>query len=512
MGRGRTGPSASDALVALVALVALHQAANANTIPVTLDNGVVGAGHVAVGLDEYGAFGVGLHPSLYDHFQPPGATEGTPTYIGNVMVFITSLPDNKRTAVTLTEDSFGVDLVEPGGDGIVGDRALARTVTTPNTSLAANKLTSAFEITDPVASPSSAVRLSFALTQELTATPQMTGLLQQTYKITNNGTVDTALVFEVQWDLDLPWTRPLGFPASSWYLDDVVGVGPGQCYVYQHEPGSTVMAVALADGGSDVPISYHFGGKRGVIPENGPPAYGTSIDHQIFDNREMPTSWRNHLATVGYDTAGESALIAADAMIGTEYRFPLAVGQTVTIRLDRHYGTVAVPCAVVGMNCGDGIQNPGEACDSGGVDTATCNGATCTAVACGDGYINTVAGEACESNGLDAVDCNGTACVAPTCGDGYLNTAAGEACDSSGVDTDACNGATCTAPACGDGYVNAAAAEECEMDSALCDATSCTYAYQFGGGCAGCSTGEPREALPLGVLVALVVLRRRRAR
>jgi MYXO-CTERM domain-containing protein len=512
VGRGRTGLRAIGACVALVALVARHRAANANSTPLTVDNMVVGPGHVAIGLDDYGAFGVGLHPSLYDHFRPPGATEGSPSYIGDAFVFVTSLPDNKRTAVALTEDSFGIGLVEMSGDGIVGDRALARTITTPNTQLAPNKVTSAFAITDPMASPSAAVKLSFTLTQELTSTPQLSSLLAQTYTITNTGTVDTALVFEVQWDLDLPWTRPAGSPASDWYLDDVVGVGPGRCYVYQREPSSTAMSVALADGGSDVPISSYFGAKAGVTPDNGPPAYGTARTHQIFDNREMPATWRNHLANVGYDTAGESGAAPADAMIGTEYRFPLAIGQTVTIRVHRHYGTVAVPCAVVGMNCGDGVLNAGETCDSGGVDTAICNGATCTAVACGDGYVNAVAGEACESNGLDSVDCNGTTCVAPTCGDGYLNTAAGEACDSSGVDTDACNGATCSAPACGDGYVNAAAGEECEMDSALCDATSCTYAYRLGGGCAGCSTGEPREALPLGVLVALAVLRRRRAR
>src|SRR5262245_44695659 len=37
--------------------------------------------------------------------------------------------------------------------------------------------------------------------------------------------------------------------------------------------------------------------------------------------------------------------------------------------------------------CGDSHVDPGEECDSGGVDTASCD-SDCTAVSCGDGHIN----------------------------------------------------------------------------------------------------------------------------
>lgn len=50
---------------------------------------------------------------------------------------------------------------------------------------------------------------------------------------------------------------------------------------------------------------------------------------------------------------------------------------------------LSLTCANV---CGDSSVEPGESCDEGGVDTATCD-AICTLPACGDGYLNTAAGE-----------------------------------------------------------------------------------------------------------------------
>jgi cysteine-rich repeat protein len=100
-----------------------------------------------------------------------------------------------------------------------------------------------------------------------------------------------------------------------------------------------------------------------------------------------------------------------------------------------------------GATCGNGIVDPGEQCDSGGVDTATCNGPSAGAVACkvpvcGDGYNNAAAGEQCDPGtvGTDTATCNSN-CTVPMCGDGHLNTAAGEQCDDH--NTSACG--TCSA-------------------------------------------------------------------
>ena len=42
--------------------------------------------------------------------------------------------------------------------------------------------------------------------------------------------------------------------------------------------------------------------------------------------------------------------------------------------------------------------------------------------------MNTLAGEACDSGGVQTAGCE-IDCAAPVCGDGTVNTLAGEACD-----------------------------------------------------------------------------------
>jgi cysteine-rich repeat protein len=141
--------------------------------------------------------------------------------------------------------------------------------------------------------------------------------------------------------------------------------------------------------------------------------------------------------------------------------------------------------------CGNRLVDPdrGEDCDPGPVDALDCNsnraGAnSCRAPRCGDGYANLAAGEKCDSGGMDSAQCNGRICTFPICGDNYLNQAAGEQCESDGKDTQVCNGITagalaCQAPSCGDGYLNAAftpsgsaAPEECD-NAGGGDTTTC---------------------------------------
>lgn len=56
-------------------------------------------------------------------------------------------------------------------------------------------------------------------------------------------------------------------------------------------------------------------------------------------------------------------------------------------------------------SCGDGVLDPGEDCDAGGVDAVDCD-ADCTSTACGDGYANAAAGEDCDDgNEADADGC-----------------------------------------------------------------------------------------------------------
>jgi cysteine-rich repeat protein len=151
-------------------------------------------------------------------------------------------------------------------------------------------------------------------------------------------------------------------------------------------------------------------------------------------------------------------------------------------------------------SCGDGVVQPGEACDTGG-ESATCN-VDCTLPVCGDGLHNAAAGEACDA-AQDTAGCDRD-CTLPVCGDGQLNfvledcddgNAADdgngcssdckfnnvcgnghvevlvEECDEGGVDTATCN-SDCSASHCGDGHVNTAAGEEC--DDGFLDHTRCS--------------------------------------
>jgi len=474
---------------------------------VFLTDGVVGDGHAEVDIDDYGSFGRLVGPNDTDDFDPVGATPFTPTYMAGAYLFVQAPGDVEATMVMLTGHRFWVDLVEPpvnSGDGIIGPRAstLTRTVITPIARVAGSpaEARSVFTISD-----APAIQLEIELHQVLIPdSTSKTSELRQTYTIRSTSTGTISLVFLGHWDPDLYYSDNSPF-------NDIVGAAPGLCYAYVRDPGSTTAALALGDGAaSTVPRSYYYAGLDGVVPGAGPAFTVTNSTAQpVRDARGLPLAWRNHAANVGTDIPGDS-VTGGDAAMGIEYRFSIAPGTMEVVELERVYGTVARPCRV-SASCGDGLLTTGEQCDPGNaVDSATCNGATCTLAACGDGHTNLAAGEECDSIGLDATSCNGGTCLAPRCGDGYLNVATGETCDEGEGDTATCIAMTCQPSSCGDAHVNAVAGEECEVDDPLCDAFTCAYAFTLGGGCVGCGAGDANGALPWSMFVAFCLLRRRR--
>ncbi len=452
------------------AIVCASASAYAGTA--TLDNGVGGTGFTRMTPDDFGCWGFLIGQQYDDEFYPAGvASPFTPTYLTGVELFITTASTH-TTSVLLSSTRFWYDFVEnppPTPDGIFADpmhTGFARTVTTPIAITAPNEATSAFRLATDA---QGGIRIDAGLVQRLTSdAATTTSQVDQIYTLTNNGTQPVSLVFHLAWDADLYYN---GVNQDS---DDAVGTGPGVCGAYQHD-GDPRWSIALGNGPmSTVPMAYYFGGKQDTVPDTGPPAFepiSAAIDKQwIWLTHGMPASWRNYVVGAGQATVGESdPALVGDATLGAEYRFPLAVGATETVHIRRYYGTTTIPC-FVSVNCGNGKLDAGEECD--GADTATCNGATCTA---------------------------------SVCGDGYMNAAAGEECDSSGVDSDTCVGSTCMLTACGDGHVNGAAGEECE-DGDLCDPSTCEYTFSVGGGCAGCATSGSDPSW----LVLLVLLRRRR--
>lgn len=114
--------------------------------------------------------------------------------------------------------------------------------------------------------------------------------------------------------------------------------------------------------------------------------------------------------------------------------------------------------------CGNGVLDPGEACDDGNVHRGDNCRPDCTREECGNGLVDP--GEDCDSAGQNSNDCNDD-CTRPACGDGKLNpkfeVSAGsfEQCDQGDDNDDDVYGqaARCTkscarAPYCGDGLPN----------------------------------------------------------
>ncbi len=72
--------------------------------------------------------------------------------------------------------------------------------------------------------------------------------------------------------------------------------------------------------------------------------------------------------------------------------------------------------------CGDNVENAAEACDTGALDSATCD-SDCSAIVCGDSHANSVAGEACDTGG-DTANCDDD-CTTVSCGDEHRERCSG---------------------------------------------------------------------------------------
>jgi cysteine-rich repeat protein len=118
--------------------------------------------------------------------------------------------------------------------------------------------------------------------------------------------------------------------------------------------------------------------------------------------------------------------------------------------------------------CGNGVMDAehGEACDAGG-QTATCD-LDCTAPLCGDGLLNALRGEQCDDGAANSnapnVACRGD-CQLARCGDGVTDWARAEGCDAGGNNSNAPNATcrtNCQPRRCGDGVTDNATGESCD--------------------------------------------------
>lgn len=87
-------------------------------------------------------------------------------------------------------------------------------------------------------------------------------------------------------------------------------------------------------------------------------------------------------------------------------------------------------------DCGDGVTDPGEACDDGNVSDSDACLTSCLAATCGDGFVQAGV-EACDDGNASETDACLTSCTAASCGDGFVQAGV-EACDPGDVRGQAC--------------------------------------------------------------------------
>ncbi|MDC0739713.1 DUF4215 domain-containing protein [Polyangium mundeleinium] len=100
--------------------------------------------------------------------------------------------------------------------------------------------------------------------------------------------------------------------------------------------------------------------------------------------------------------------------------------------------------------CGDGLVDPGEACDDPNEVAVDACVPGCALARCGDGIVWAFV-EACDDGNLVSGDGCTATCALPSCGNGIVEP--GEVCDDgNGIDTDDCP-SRCLPATCGDGFV-----------------------------------------------------------
>ncbi len=173
---------------------------------------------------------------------------------------------------------------------------------------------------------------------------------------------------------------------------------------------------------------------------------------------------------------------------------------------DGSRGHCKADCSARGPHCGDGVQDPEEACDLGAVmndgSYNGCNPDCSPGPTCGDENVDAFFGEQCDQGAANADGvyggCTSECKRGPRCGDGMVQAAEGEQCDNQiNLDRyDGCAPGCVVAPYCGDGTVQKSAGEQCDEGVANRDGVydgcslMCKRASYCGDGYVDASAGE----------------------
>lgn len=314
---------------ALAALVLSSGLAGAGPIRIATGIDDTADGYLDIAPDEYGSwavpFGGGEGPND-GHFNPIDHDLAQAAFTSGFFLFD---PPTRRELLSDNADWQGV---------FAADSSLGREVTVENVASDTNDdgvddtLTSSFRVFRE-----GSVDLAFVLTQNVSSDCVDVAVIQQDYIITNNGGSTFSFTLVRAYDGDLLW--------EGGFEDDEAGTDTnsigGDRHIFQQEPtapGVTGVTLSSPTGGA------YYGGKHGVEPGGGPPAYNFGTDVQVWDAYGIPESWRNHIAGVGYDTDGLSGSTPAgatdptDAFMGLDFDITLDPGESTTVSVFHTYG------------------------------------------------------------------------------------------------------------------------------------------------------------------------------
>ena len=287
-------------------------------------------GYLEIGADEYGSWGsFGLGGPYTELFNPatPDLDLLEASFTSGFFLFVPALGQR--------------ELLSDNGDWqavFAPDSSLERLVLSANVASDTNSdgvndtLTSSFGV------QGGGTALLFDLTQSVAALGGSVATMTQEYTVTNMGSSMVSFDLVRAYDGDMVWSGDFSNDeVGTSQLAD--GVGP---FVFEQEvvpPGVTAVTVSGSGAGD------YYGGKNGVQPEGGPPPYGFGTDVQVWDAFGVPTSWRNHIAGVGYDTDGLSgpappgSIDPEDGFIGLDFSLTLAPDASTTITVVHTYGS-----------------------------------------------------------------------------------------------------------------------------------------------------------------------------
>ncbi len=370
--------------------------------PVTLDNGVVGDGHLNVTVDDWGSFGdaFGGGPQWLDLFNPsPDPNEGElgeefPTFSTNIYLFIdpSGVGNGTHRIALSSHGGIVTTYPDPTFDCIVDQQN-----STDGLPLSTNSI---FSCTG------SDVALNITLTQTVRAlipgpASEQRAELEQAYVIANSGPpIDLIITKHI--DECIPWGG-----GGAFHLDDIVGVDfleLGRPKVYALDRELTTAAFVLrtredmrldpltAEGG----FIYYVGKQNMPAPPGNPdypggncPVQDYGTDLQIWDNYGVPNCWKNFVGSVGYDISGATPLVVSGgSFIGLQATASLLSGSQYSITFLTSYGSMFSECdpsGGSGLDCnGNGILDDCETdcqpngipdeCDISAGTSQDCNG------------------------------------------------------------------------------------------------------------------------------------------